>query len=198
MSGTLVSTGERIANDNLDICFVQGAYNLGPVYESREIITTAVHAGEHVAHVTTTGGEDNYIIGPDATPDSYAILEWDPGLVAGVSTDYATGDDVKGIPYHLNPGAYMRNIQCVDPNNSDVSPDEHLHTKSGAAGSFIAHHTEDTFVDSDDADGEAFSAGVLVGDLFSHIKSRSPLRQAYFLTDPSAVYTTVAYISSYS
>ena len=55
-----------------------------------------------------------------------------------------------------------------------------------------------TFVDSDTADGEAFSAGVVMGDLFSHIKSRCPMRQAYFLTDPSAVYTTVAYVSTYS
>jgi hypothetical protein len=198
MGSTIVSTGDRITCDDSMTCFVHGAYNLGPVLETREISTTAVHPGEHVAHVTTTGGEDYYIIGPSGTPDSYGILEIDFGQLADCSVDYATGDEAPAIPYHMNPGAYIRNVVCVDPTGSDVSPDEHLHTTSGTAGAFIAHHTEDTFVDSDTSDGEAFSAGVVITALLAHIKSRSPMRQAYFLTDPNAAYDTVAYVSTYS
>lgn len=196
MSGTLVSTGERIVNNVRESCFAQGAYNLGPVLEPAELATTAAHPGEHVSHVTTAGGEDWYIIGPDATPDSYAILEIDFGLIEKTSDDYTVGNEVKGIPYHMNPGAYIRNVQCADPNGSDVSPDEHLHTTSGAAGSFIAHHTEMTM--ATEADNEGWPAGTTTAALAAHVKSRSPMRQAYFLTDPSAVYTTVAYVSTYS
>ena len=194
MSGTLVSTGERIANDNLDICFVHGAYNLGPVYESREIITTAMHAGEIVTHVRTAGGEDNWLIMPDKSPFAYGVLEWDPGIVAGVSTDYAVGDDVKAIPYHFNPGAICRNIQCADPDTVDCQPDHQLHTNSAVAGS-LKVLTEVALVDPSGAGtGEAFNTGAVIGDLAATIANRTPMKQAYFLTDPSAAYVTVAYI----
>ena len=195
MSGTLVSTGERIANDDSDHVFVHGAYNLGPVLEKRTLSTTAAHPGEHVSHVTTAGGEDFYIIGPDATADSYAILEVDFGLIADCSVDYThTTDEVPGIPYHMNPGAYLRNIVCADPNSSDVSPDQLLCTVSGAAGSFIAHHTEMTM--ATEADNEGWPAGTTSAALAAQLWDRCPLRQAYFLTDPSAVYDTVAYVKN--
>ncbi len=57
-----------------------------------------------------------------------------------------------------------------------------------------AYHTETTFVDSDGADGEAYGAGVVASDKEAAVKPRSFLKQAYFLTDPSAAYDTVAYI----
>ena len=194
MSGTLVSTGEKIFNSNLDICFVQGAYNLGPIYESREIITTAMHAGEIVTHVRTVGGEDNWLIMPDKSAFPYGVLEWDPGLTPGVSTDYSTGDDVKGIPFHLNPGAYIRNVQCEDPDTVDVQPDHQLHTNSGTAGHLKAL-TEVALVDTNGTGtGEAFNPAAVIGDLAATIANRTPMRQAYFLTDPSASYVTVAYI----
>jgi hypothetical protein len=196
MGSTLVSTGERIANDNLKQVFVHGAYNLGPVYENREIITTAFHPGEHIMHVATTGGEDNYVIGTDKTPYSYGVAEIDFLQISSCVTDYATGDDIPGIPYHMNFGAYLRNIQCADPVGSDVSPDEPLSTDSGTAGSYQAYHTETTMVDSDTSDGEAYAAGVVIDDKEAAQKVRTFLKQAYFLTDPNAVYTTVAYIVS--
>ncbi len=149
VGATLVSTGERIVNNDLQQVFVHGPHNLGPVYENRELITTAAHPGEHVDHVQTAGGEDNYIIGPDKTPYSYGILEIDFGLILDCSVDFAIGDDVPGIPYHMNFGAYLRNIVCVDPVTSDVSADEPLSTDSGTAGAFQAYHTETVFVDSD-------------------------------------------------
>ena len=195
MGSTIVSTGDRITCDDTMTCFVHGAYNLGPVLEVREISTTAVHPGEHVDHVQTTGGEDYYIIGPDKTPYSYGILEIDFGQIADCSVDYAAGDEAPAIPYHMNPGAYLRNIVCVDPVGSDVSPDEPLSTDSGTAGAFQAYHTETTLVDSDSSDGEAFGAGVVISDKEAAAKNRTFLKQAYFLTDPNAAYDTVAYIA---
>ncbi len=57
-----------------------------------------------------------------------------------------------------------------------------------------AYHTELAFVDSDGADGEAYAAGTVASDKEAAVKPRSFLKQAYFLTDPSAAYNTVAYI----
>ncbi len=196
MGATIVFSGERIVNDDTMTVFAHGAYNLGSITETRTLSTTAAHPGEHVDHVQTAGGEDSYIIGPDKTPYSYGILEIDFGLIADCSVDYThTTHEVPAIPYHMNFGAYLRNIVCVDPVTSDVSPDEPLSTDSGTAGAFQAYHTETVFVDSDNADGEAMAADVVVGDKESAVKNRSFLKQAYFLTDPSAAYDTIAYIA---
>lgn len=194
MGSTLVYTGDRIDNDTNKIVFVIGAYRFGPVYEIRNLSTTAAHPGHHVSHVTTAGGEDYYIVGPDATPDSYGILELNKAMVDTCASNYTeTTDDVPAIPYHLNPGAYVRNIQCEDP-ATDVPPDTPLCTTSGTAGSFVAHITEVTFADSDTTEGEAYPNGNVYNSLTTQIKSRLPVRQAYFLTDPTAVYTDVAYL----
>jgi len=193
MGSTIVSSGVRIVCDDTKQVFVHGAYNLGPVYEVRELSTTVTHPGEGVDHVQTVGGEDYYIISPDATPYQYGALEVDFGMIATCAVDYAVGDDVPGIPFHMNPGAYLRNIVCVDPDTSDVSPNEPLHTSSGTAGAWKAWHTDAVLSDSQ-ADAEAYGAGVVVGDPQSAVKNRINLKQAYFLTDPSAAYDTVAYI----
>ena len=196
MGSTIVSSGERIACDNTLPVFVHGAYNLGGILEVREISTTVVHPGEGVDHVQTAGGEDYYIISPDATAYQYGVLEIDFGQIADCSVDYAVGNEAPAIPFHLNPGAYVRNIMTVDPITSDVSPNEPLHTKSGTAGAWIAYHTETTFVDSDTAAGESYAPGVVVGDAASAMKSRINLKQAYFLTDPGVgtEHSVVAYI----
>ena len=192
MGSTIVSTGERIACDDTMTVFVHGAYNLGPVLENREVETAAIHPGEGVEHDKGAGGEDSYTLHTDGSATAYGVCELDEGQIADCSVDYATGDDVPAIPYHMNPGAYLRNIVCVDP-LAAVEPDWPLHTKSGTAGAFIVV-LETTFVDSDTSDGEAFGAGVVVGDKTSHIINRAPLRQAYYLADPNAAYDTVAYI----
>lgn len=158
MGSTIVYTGERIACDDTQTVFVHGAYNLGPVLENREIETAAIHPGEGVEHDKGAGGEDTYTLHTDASYTYYGIMEIDFGMIADCSTDYATGDDAPAIPYHMNPGAYVRNIVCVDP-GAAVEPDSPLCTISGTAGAFFAHQTGDTFVDSDNSDGEAFSAG---------------------------------------
>ena len=192
MGSTIVSSGEKIAIDLTKQIFVHGAYNLGPILEPRQLATTAAHPGEGIDHVQTTGGEDFYIISPDGTSYQYGVLEIDFKLIDKCSDDYDVGNEVLGIAYHLNPGAYLRNISCVDPNSSDVSPDEPLHTKSGVAGSWIAAHTEMTM--ATEADNEGWPAGTTSDALAAHLMNRVHLKQAYFLTDPSAVYNTVAYI----
>ena len=193
VGATIISTGERIVNDNLDLCFVHGAYNLGAIYEPREIITTAMHAGEIATHVRTAGGEDNWLIMPDKSAFAAAVLEWEEALTVGVSTDYEVGDDVRGIPFHNNPGAEIRNVQCADP-TVNCQPDHQLHTNSGVAGS-LKVLTEVALVDPAGAGtGEAFASGTVIGDLGATIANRTPMRQIYFLTDPNAAYTTVAYI----
>ena len=196
MGATIVSTGERIANNINDICFVHGAYNLGPIYEKRTLVTTAVHPGEILTHVQTAGGEDSYLIMPDKSDRAYAVAELDFKLIELSTDDYTiTVHDIPGIPFHMNPGAYLRNIQCTDPDTVDVTPDNPLHTNSGAAGSLKAL-TEVALVDpAGTGTGEAFASGTVIGDLGATIMNRTPMRQAYFLTDPSAVYTTVAYIN---
>lgn len=196
MGATIVSSGERIANDINQITFVHGAYNLGPIYEKRTLVTTAVHPGEIIIHVQTVGGEDSYLIMPDKSDRAYGAVELDFKLIDLATDDYTiTVNDIPAIPFHMNPGAYLRNIQCADPDTVDVTPDHPLHTNSGVAGSLKAL-TEVALVDPAGAGtGEAFNSGVVIGDLGATIMNRTPMRQAYFLTDPSAVYTTVAYIS---
>ena len=194
MASTIMGAGIRIECDDYQQVFVMGAYNQGCVLETRENSTGSPQPGMGLDHVQTAGGEDYFIISPNASPYGYGIAEIDFGLITSCADTYTVGDEIPCIPYHMNPGAYLRNIVCVDPASSDVSPDEPLHSKSGAAGSFIAYHTETIFVDSDSADGEAFADGTVAGAITSAVKSRINLKQAYFLADPSLAYDTVAYI----
>lgn len=196
MGATIVSTGERIACNNNQHVFAHGAWNLGSVLEWRELSTTAAHPGEGLDFVQTVGGEDSFIISPTGTAYQHGVLELDFGQITDCSIDYGIGDEVPCIPFHMNPGAYLRNIMTVDPITSDVSPDEPLHTTSGTAGAWIAYHTETVFVDSDTAAGESYAPAVVVGDLGSAVKNRINLKQAYFLTDPGVgtAHSVVAYI----
>ena len=114
-------------------------------------------------------------------------------VVAGASSDYAVGDDVKGITFHFNPGALCRNIQCADPATVDQKPNDWLHTNSGAAGS-LKVLTEVVLIDSDTNDGEAFNTGAVIGDLAATIAPRCPMRAKGFIVDGSAAYLTVGYI----
>ena len=193
MASTIVSSGERIVCNDNERVFVMGAYNQGCVLETRENSTGSPQPGMGLDHVQTTGGEDYFIISPNASPYGYGIAEIDFGLILDCSKTYTIYEEIPCIPYHMNLGAYLRNIVCVDPGSSDVSPDEPLHTKSGTAGAFIAYHTDAVLSDSQ-ADSEAYGPGIVVGDLMSAVKSRINLKQAYFLADPSAAYDTVAYI----
>lgn len=193
MGSTIVSTGERIACDDTQTVFVHGAYNLGPVLENREIETAAIHPGEGIEHDRGAGGEDSYTLHTDASAAAYGIMEIDFAQIASCATDYATGDDAPGIPYHMNPGAYLRNIVCVDPTQA-VEPDSPLTVSSGLAGAFKVLIEEALVDPTGSGTGEAFASGATVGAMGAQFANRLPLRQAYYLADPSAAYDTVAYI----
>ena len=59
---TIRSTGEKILDDDTKKVFVQGAHNLGPIIEYKEIETAAIHPGEGVDNATGAGGEDNIVL----------------------------------------------------------------------------------------------------------------------------------------
>jgi len=190
MGSTLVYTGDKVDNDTNKIVFVIGAYRQGPVYINREIVTTAMHPGEGYTFATGAGGEDTFLIFPDASPNVAGIIELDKGQIATCATDYATGDDVPGIQFHLNPGAILRNIQCVDP-GENVDAWSPMCSSSGTAGSFMPV-TEPTL--ATETDNLGFNAAATVGDnaaAGTSILVRVFLRQMYYLADPSAAYTDV-------
>ena len=191
---TLKSTGDRIDPNNTVLVFVQGAYNLGAVYVSREIITTAMHAGECFSYPTGAAGEDNFLITPDEGISPVGILEWDEGLTIGISTDYAVGDDVRGIFFHWNPGALLQSVQCADQDGDVADAGKLLSTSSGVAGS-LKILTETALVDTNGTGtGEAYAPAITWGDMGSLHHNRCPMRQAYYQADASAVYVAVAYI----
>ena len=194
MGSVIVSTGDRVECDDLDTVWVHGAYNLGPVYEYLELLTTALHPGEGMSHPTGAGGEDNWLIHPDECLAPQAIAEIDFGLIASCATDYTVGDDIPGIRYNFNVGAMIRNVVCKDQVGDVADAGKLLTTSSGAAGAFKIL-TEVALVDpSGTGVGEAFNSGVTWGDQGSLHHNRCPLRQAYYEADNSADYDTVAYI----
>lgn len=191
---TLRSTGEKLSCDNLKYVFVHGAYNLGPVYENREVETAGFHPGEGIEHDKGAGGEDSYTLHTARSATAYGIAEIDFLQIASCVTDYAVGDDIPGIPYHMNPGAYLRNIQCVDP-TADIEPDQQLIISPATVGSFI-QLIEVVLVDPSGAGtGEAFNTGAVIGDADAIFANRSPMRTAYFTADTGAAHTVVAYIT---
>jgi hypothetical protein len=191
MGSTIVSTGERIKCDDTMTVFVHGAYNLGPIYENREVETAAIHPGEGIEHDKGAGGEDSYTLHTARSATGYGIAEVDFGQIASCATDYATGDDIPGIPYHMNPGAYVRNIVCVDP-TANVEPDQAIIISPATAGAFIP--LIEVALASSTGANEAFNAAAVIGDAAAIFAGRSPLRQAYYLADPSNAFDTVAYI----
>lgn len=194
MSSTLRSTGDRIDCDDLKDVFVHGAYNQGAILVNLEIITTALHPGEGLSFPTGAGGEDNYLIHPDACISPIGVAEIDFDQISSCATDYGTGDDIPGIQFHWNPGALLRNIVCVDQVGDVADAGKLLSTSSGTAGAYKIL-TEVALVDpAGSGTGEAFNSGVTWGAMGSLHHNRTPLRQAYYQADASAAYDVVAYI----
>jgi hypothetical protein len=173
--------------------FVKGAYNLGPVIEVREATSANLSPGLGAIHATGAGGEDSYTEHGNDSPLSYCIIELDENQIVDCDATYAQYDNIPGLPYHMNKGAYFRNIDVADP-PADVDPDTPLCPE--ATGTFgvaveaglVACST--TVTESYTAASVAGANGATAGNT---VHSRICLRQAYFLTDPGAAYTTVAY-----
>lgn len=194
MSSTLKSTGDRFDVNINKLVFLHGAYNMGAKYESRELITTVAHPGEIFSHPTGAAGEDNYLICPDACISPMGAFEIDFALIDVLTDDYTVGNDVPGILFHWNPGAMLQGIQCADQAGDVADAGKLLSTSSGTAGA-LKILTEVALVDPAGAGtGEAFNTGVVWGDMGSLHHNRTPMRQAYYQADASAIYTAVAYI----
>lgn len=195
MGSTIVSSGDRVKNDNNLPVFVMGAYRNGPVYIRRVLLTTAVHPGEGLTHPTGAGGEDSWLIHPDKSPSVIAIAELDKGKIADCTTDYTiTTDQVPGIMFNLNPGAILRNVQCVDP-GGNVNALASMTSSSGTAGSFMPV-TEATLINGSATSGFQFDDGTpgTNGTGGNFLLPRVYMRQAYYLADPNAAYTDVMYL----
>ena len=193
MGSTIVSTGERIACDDSMTIFVHGAYNLGAVLENRETGTDSIHPGEGIEHDKGADGEDLYTLHTVRSATMYGVAEVDFGQIADCSVDYPAGDDIPAIPYHMNPGAYLRNIVLVDP-TAAIEPDQQLILDPTEAGSFIPL-IEVALVSSNTGTTEAFDAAIVIGDAGAIFAGRSPMRAAYYLADPQGAVDIVAYIT---
>jgi len=124
----------------------------------------------------------------------YGLAEIDFLQISSCATDYGAGDNIPVIPYHMNPGAYVRNVSTVDP-TAAIEPDQQLIISPGTAGSFIPL-IEVALVDPTGAGtGEAFNTGGVIGDADAIFAGRSPMRCAYYLADPNAAVNIVAYIT---
>jgi len=195
MGSTLVYTGEKVDNDTNKIVFVIGSYRLGPVYINREIVTTAMHPGEGYTFATGAGGEDTFLIHPDKSPDVAGIIELDKGMIATCASDYATGDDVPGIQFHLNFGAILRNVQCADP-ATNLDAWTAMTSSSGTAGAFM-DVVELAMETGSKTGGYQFQVNTLGTNAAAGTfnLSRVYLRQMYYLADPGAAYTDVMAIT---
>jgi hypothetical protein len=189
---TIDGAGEKIICNNLEPVYVYGAYGLGPVYETRPA-EAAIHAGECIQHASGAGGEDGWVLSTDESYLAYGLAEIDFGQMASCATDFASGDQLPGIAFHLHPGAYCRNIQAADP-AANIEPDTLFTTSSGTAGS-LKNLVEVALVDPAGAGtGEAFNSGVTWGDMGSLHHPRLHVRNAYYIANPAAAHTFVGYL----
>ena len=176
--------------------FCQGAYNKGPVIEAREATSANLSPGLGAIHATGAGGEDSYTEHANDSPLSYCIIELDVNQIADCDANYAQYDNVPGLPFHMNRGAYFRNINVANP-AANVEPDTPLCPE--ATGTFGVA-VEAGLIAEGGAGNSGFDDAVTTnpgvnGAAGSTIHSRICLRQAYFWTDPGAAYDTVAYES---
>ena len=138
MGSTIVPGGKRATIDDHKIVFVQGAYNLGSVWQNFEIITAGFNAGMTVdMGAATVGTEMQCTIGANASVSTIGIAEADFGQIADCSVAYAITDSVPIIMYHWNPGALLRNLFTTDP-GGDKGPGVWAGTTSGTAGKIQA------------------------------------------------------------
>lgn len=196
MGSTLVDTGERITCDDTQKVFVHGAYNLGPVLEWRTL-AEAMHPGEGLQHTAGASGEDDYILHTAKSAKAYGVSEIDFGQIATCATDYTiTTDTAPGIPYHMNPGAYLRNIVFVDP-TAAIYPDQCALIDPSTAGAFIPLIEVALVNPTGTGTGEAFNDAAVIGDAAATFAGRCPMRVAYGLADPSDAVDLVTYITTF-
>lgn len=129
------NAGEKWETDIDKKCFCMGAYGLGAVYEIRASETT-FRPGNIIIHATAEHGEDNFKVCPAASDWAYGVAEWDEAIILNCATDYTSGDNTPGIPFHLNPGAIIRNVTAKDF-AAHWECDEPLSMNSGTNGKVL-------------------------------------------------------------
>jgi hypothetical protein len=190
MGATLVSTGDRIANDNNKKVGVIGAYNLPIVEWTRLIDTDTPKPGYTLQWKAGAGGEDSVQDLDIKGEDGIAFAEFDPGLVANCDTAYAATDEIPIIPFMMNPGAICRNVHCANP-ASDINAGASM-TISGTAGLLILV-VEMAMETGSATGGYQFQVNTLGTNAAAgtYNLSRVYATAMYFLTDPSAAYQDV-------
>ena len=133
MGSTLKPGGSRAVCDIHKTIFVQGAYNLGPVLENFEVVTTGFIPGMTVDPLPTVGLEEQCTIGANASVVVIGIAEIDFGVLADTDTAYVATDSAPILKPHWNPGALLRNLARVTA-LGDTHPGDYWGTTSGVAG----------------------------------------------------------------
>ena len=193
MGSTIVSSGDRVSNNDLQHIFVHGAYNLGAILNEIEA-EEACHPGENLQFADGAGGEDGVVLAVVNSALSIGVAEIDFLQISSCATDYDVGNDIPVIFYHWNPGALLRNIPCVDQQGDVAKAGVVLAADDGTAGQFTAV-TEPTL--ATEADNLGFTAAATIGDNGANgttIVYRGLLRQAIYQADASAAYDVVAWI----
>ena len=198
IGATLVSGGSRIDNDILKNVAVKGAYNLPTIEETFEVITDTCYPGWGGEPPTGADGENTRRLCDDKSARGDGVFELDLDQIANCDVGYVATDEAKYIRFGLNPGAFLRNIKCVDPVGVDVEPLSVMTTASGTQGQFMIAK-EPILASSATGTTESFAATTIVGAnaaVGTHILTfmRCRLFQLYFLTDPSAAYRDVMQI----
>ena len=163
MGSTLKPAGGRIVNDYFKTVFVQGAYNLGAVYDRLEVVTAGFNPGMTVDPVASVGLEEQCTIGGDASVLVIAIAEVDFGIMASCATAYATTDSALLIRPHWNPGAMLRNMFRVTA-AADTEHGDYWGTTSGTAGHLDQDLTTGVMIRGQDFEvAAAGSVATLIG-----------------------------------
>lgn len=194
MGSTLVETGEKIVCDDTKSVFVHGQHNLGCVL-SKSVCAEANHPGEGLEHTAGASGEDSVTLHVVRSARACGISEIDFGMIADCTKDYTITTDLQPwIAYHMNAGAWLRNIVFVDP-TAIVNADQAALISPGTAGSFIPL-IEVALVDAVTG-AEAFNTAAVIGDAAATFAGRVPMRVAYGIADPGAAIDLVTYISNF-
>ena len=188
---TIKDEGDKIVCDITLPVFVKGAYNLGCVLEARQASSANLSPGLGVIHAAGAAGEDTYTEHAISTHLSYAVVEIDYNQIDTCDSTYAQYDNVPALPYHLNYGAYLRNINVTNP-AANVDPDAVL--VPGAVGAFSVGVEPTLATEANNLGFNAAASVGLNGTTGTNIFSRAYLRQAYYLANPAGVYQTVAYM----
>ena len=173
---------------------MHGAYNLGAVEWTREIKSGSTPtAGMGLTMDTGADGEDEYVTCPDKDPNCFALAELHRGLVDDQTSAYTAGDEIPALPFPLNIGSILQNINCVDP-GGNVNAISALSPSSGTAGKFkpvteatLASNTGTNYGFQTSTLGTNAAAGAF-------ILPRTPMRQLYYKADPNAAYATIGMI----